>query len=74
MNSLFLSMLGRAERKVELLRQSVNRAERVLASETEHRQLLQQRNANCRALRAAGASIKDLQEVLGVSLSRFSRS
>ncbi len=65
-----MSVVDQAERRVELLKQAVDLAERLHANQTEHQHLLRQRNANCRELKAAGASIKELQEAFGVSRSR----
>lgn len=65
-----MSVLERAERKADLLRQAVGLVERLRENESEHDELLSQRDTSCRALREAGASIKELQEVLGMSRSR----
>ncbi len=63
-------VLERAERKADLLRQTVDLVERLRENESERDALLSQRDGRCRALREAGASIKELQEVLGMSRSR----
>lgn len=53
-----------------MLRQAVELAERLRINEAEHNELIDQRNNMCRQLKAAGTSIKELQEVLGMSRSR----
>lgn len=53
-----------------LLRQAVDLVERLRANELEHEELIDQRDDSCRELKAAGASIKELQEILGMSRSR----
>lgn len=63
-------MVDRAVKKANLLKQAVDLVERLHANEAEHEHLLVQRDENCRDLRAAGASIKELEEALGVSRSR----
>lgn len=60
-----VTVVERAERKAVLLRQTVELVERLRANESERSALLEQRDGNCRDLRAAGASIKELQEALG---------
>lgn len=63
-------MVERAERKAALLRRTANLVERLRAVETERDSLIEQRDGQCRELKAAGASIRELQETLGVSRSR----
>lgn len=65
-----MTAVERAEAKVALLRGAVAIAQRLRALEAEHAALLEERATNCRALREAGASIQELQEVLGLSRSR----
>lgn len=65
-----MTVVERAERKAVLLRQAVDLVQRLRAVETERDQLLGQRDGRCRELKAAGASIKELQEALGMSRSR----
>lgn len=65
-----MTVVERAERKVALLRRAVDLVERIHAIETERDRLLDERDGNCRELRAAGASIKELQDVHGMSRSR----
>jgi DNA helicase-2/ATP-dependent DNA helicase PcrA len=54
-----------------LLREAEAIASQLRANETEREELLDRRTQVCRALRVAGSSIKDLQDVLGVSRSRI---
>ncbi|MEV6656751.1 hypothetical protein [Nocardia fluminea] len=63
-------VVERAERKAVLLRQAVDLVERLRANAVERDELLCKRDARCRELKAAGASIKELQEALGMSRSR----
>jgi hypothetical protein len=65
-----MTVVDRAEKKADLLKQVVDLVERLHTNEVEHEQLLRQRDENCRELKAAGASIKELEEALGVSRSR----
>lgn len=65
-----MTALERAEQKVTLLRQADVIVERLRVNEVEHGKLLDQRDLHCRDLRAAGATIKELQDVLGMSRSR----
>ncbi|MDL9948382.1 hypothetical protein QSJ19_22940 [Gordonia sp. ABSL11-1] len=65
-----MSVVERAERKAALLRRTANLVERLRAVETERDSLIEQRDGQCRELKAAGASIRELQETLGVSRSR----
>lgn len=65
-----MTAVERAEAKVALLREVEAIAERLRANEEEHASLLEQRAEKARALREAGASIEELQDVLGVGRSR----
>ncbi|MER5631553.1 hypothetical protein [Streptomyces nitrosporeus] len=65
-----MSAVERAEAKVDFLKETQAIAERLRANEEEHAGLLAQRTEKARALRQAGATIEELQEVLGVSRSR----
>ena len=65
-----MTAVERAEAKVALLRVVESIAERLLTNEEEHAALLDQRAEKARALREAGASIEELQDVLGVGRSR----
>lgn len=65
-----MTVVERAERKAVLLRQAVDLVERLRENEQEHEGLLFRRDGSCRELRAAGASIKELQEAFGMSRSR----
>lgn len=67
---LAMTVVDRAERKAALLRQTVDLVERLHVVEVERDHLLGQRDGRCRELKAAGASIKELQEALGMSRSR----
>lgn len=65
-----MSAVERAEAKVGFLREAQTIIERLRANEEEHARLLAQRAELARVLRQAGATIEELQEVLGVSRSR----
>jgi AraC-like DNA-binding protein len=65
-----MSAVERAEAKVCFLREAQAVAERLRVNEEEHTTLLAQRAEKARALRQAGATIEELQDVLGVSRSR----
>ncbi|MYS60735.1 MULTISPECIES: helix-turn-helix domain-containing protein [Streptomycetaceae] len=65
-----MSALERTEARVGFLREAQAIAARLRANEEEHAALLAQRAEKARALRQAGATIEELQEVLGVSRSR----
>ena len=68
-----MTAIERAETRVTLLKEAVDIATRLRANETEHSDLLAKRAKACKALRAAGTPIKELQEVLGVSRSRVNQ-
>ena len=67
---LLVTVVERAERKAVLLRQAVDVVERLRVNEIERDELIDQRDGSCRELKAVGASIKELQEALGMSRSR----
>lgn len=66
-----MTAIERAEQKVALLKQATVLVERLREVESERDELLGQRDGQCRDLKAAGASIGELQEVLGISRSRI---
>ncbi|MBM9467465.1 hypothetical protein [Nakamurella leprariae] len=66
-----MSVVARAERKAVLLKQAVDLVDRLRENEAERDELLGRRDGSCRELRAAGASIKELQEAFGMSRSRI---
>jgi len=68
-----MTAVERAETRVTLLKEAVDIVGRLRANETEHSELLARRAEACKALRAAGTPIKELQEVLGVSRSRVNQ-
>ena len=65
-----MTVVERAERKAVLLRQAVDLVELLRENEAERDELLVRRDGRCRELKAAGASIKELQEAFGMSRSR----
>lgn len=65
-----MTVVDRAEKRADLLKRAVDLVERLRANEAEHEDLLAQRDERCRELKAAGASIKEMEEALGVSRSR----
>ncbi|MBT1190600.1 hypothetical protein [Rhodococcoides kroppenstedtii] len=65
-----MTVVERAEQKAVLLRQAVDLVERLRENEEEREGLLVRRDGSCRQLKAAGASIKELQEAFGMSRSR----
>lgn len=65
-----MTAVERAEAKVNLLKDAEAIAEQLRANEAEHDDLMARRTAKCRDLRNTGASIDELQEVLGVGRSR----
>lgn len=68
-----MSAVRRAEVRVTLLKEAEGIAARLRANDAERSELLVQRAGACKALRAAGTPIKDLEEVLGVSRSRINQ-
>lgn len=66
-------VVERAETRLALLKEAVDIVVRLQANEVEHSELLAKRAAACRALRAAGTPIKELQEALRVSRSRVNQ-
>lgn len=68
-----MTVVERAETRVALLKEAESIVERLRANEIEHSELLAERTEACKALRAAGTPIKELQEVLGVSRSRVNQ-
>lgn len=68
-----MTAVERARVKVALLQEAEGIAARLLANEEEHAYLLTKRSEKARALRGAGASIEELQDVLGVSRSRINQ-
>ncbi|CAD5137986.1 conserved protein of unknown function [Microbacterium sp. Nx66] len=71
--SVRMTAVERAETRVTLLKEAVDIVARLQANEAEHAELLAKRAAVCKALRAAGTPIKELQEALGVSRSRVNQ-
>ena len=65
-----MRVVERADRKAALLRRAVDLVERLRENEAERDELLARRDGSCRELKAAGASIKELQEAFGMSRSR----
>ncbi|WP_299520556.1 hypothetical protein [uncultured Serinicoccus sp.] len=65
-----MTAVERAEERVALLKRAVSLTTELQAVETERDRLLGQRAETCRQLRGAGASIAELQDVLGVSRGR----
>lgn len=65
-----MTAVERAERKVSLLRDAEILVARLRINAAEHNHLLAERAAACKALRDAGASIEEIQDVLAVSRSR----
>lgn len=65
-----VNVLERAETKVALLKKAETLVGSLRQNEEERDSLLAQRACMCRKLREAGASIEDLQNVLGISRSR----
>lgn len=68
-----MTALERAETRVTLLKEAMDIVGRLRANETERAELLAKRAEACKALRAAGTPIKELQDVLGVSRSRVNQ-
>lgn len=68
-----MTAVERARTKVALLQEAEGLAERLRANEEEHAYLLTQRAEKARALRGAGASIEELQDVLCLSRSRVNQ-
>ncbi|WEG08637.1 hypothetical protein PU630_15535 [Microbacterium horticulturae] len=68
-----MTAVERAETRVTLLKEAVDIVARLEANEAEHSELLAKRAEACKALRAAGTPIKELQETLGVSRSRVNQ-
>ena len=68
-----MTAVERAETRVALLKDAADIVARLQANETEHGDLLAKRAAACKALRAAGTPIKELQEAFGVSRSRVNQ-
>jgi len=68
-----MNAVERAETRVTLMKEAVAICARLHANEIEHSELLAKRADACRALRAAGTPIKELQDVLGVSRSRVNQ-
>lgn len=68
-----MTAVERAETRVTLLKEAAGIVARLRANETEHSELLTKRAEACKALRAAGTPIKELQDVLGVSRSRVNQ-
>lgn len=68
-----VSVVERAEARVGLLKEATSIAVSLRAIEAKHSELLTRRTEACKALRAAGAPIKDIQEALGVSRSRVNQ-
>lgn len=68
-----MSSVERAETRVTLLKEATRIASRLSAIEAEHSALLVRRSEACKALRAVGAPVKEIQEVLGVSRSRVNQ-
>jgi AraC-like DNA-binding protein len=66
-----VKVLKRAETKVALLKKAEALVGRLRENEKEHDHLLEERATMCKELREAGASIEDLQSVLGISRSRI---
>lgn len=65
-----MSVVERAERKAVLLKQAADLVDRLRDNEAERDELLGWRDGSCRELKAAGASIRELQEAFGMSRSR----
>ena len=65
-----MTVVERAEHKATLLKRAETLAEQIQVNKAEHEDLLNQRDGQCRELRRAGATIGELQEVLGISRSR----
>lgn len=68
-----MTAVERAEARVTLLKEAMEIVARLQANAAEHSELLTERSEVCKALRAAGAPIKELQEALGVSRSRVNQ-
>lgn len=65
-----MTAVERTERRVKLLKEAAALAVELRENEAAHEALLERRKAACRALRAEGASVADIQDVLGLSRGR----
>lgn len=65
-----MTVVERAEKEAILMRRAAGLVDDLRANASERERLISQRDDNCSELRAAGASIKELEEVFGISRAR----
>ena len=70
MYDMGMTAVERAERRVALLKEAAALAAELRENEAAHDAILERRATACRALRSNGASVADIQDVLGLSRGR----